>query len=97
MPSFLSWRTVTPSTDPKFMINGTELSVAIIPDTLSRFAVYEVRVWRSEHDFDRQYLLRDAHTVSDDDLRSGKRPAVIGRYGDFEEAIAAAIRLRDAP
>lgn len=86
----LGWRTVTPSSSPMFLVRGTELSVAIVPGTLSRFQICEVRtLTRSEDgwDYDREYCLRDAHTVSDQDVRDGRRPAIVHRAATLDEAL----------
>jgi len=84
----LAWRTVTPSNSHKFMVLGTELSVAIFGPQ-SRFAVYEVRC-RDEDGamLGREYVVRDAEAVSDADLAVGKRPPIVGRTTDYEKLLA---------
>lgn len=88
----LNWRTVTPSRHNSFLVRGTELSVAIVPNTLSRFQVCEIRtIMRGDDgmEYDREYALRDAETVSDADIADGKRPAIVGRYPTLDDALAA--------
>lgn len=78
------WRTVTPSNDSRFLVRGTELSVMIVPGTLSRFQLCEVRTYETGEPFPhgRKYAIRDAATVSDEQVREGKRPAIIKWFPD---------------
>jgi hypothetical protein len=75
----LMWRTLTKSTDPRFMVSGTELSVALFGPS-SRFAVYEIRTRGGT----RRYVIRDAERVSDADRRAGKRPPIVGQTDDYD-------------
>ena len=84
MSLHLNWRSLCPSHSPKFLVKGTELSFAIC-GPLSRFAVYEVRSYDAERNADRQYVIRDAETVSDADLKAGKRPAIVARFDGLDE------------
>lgn len=81
----LNWRTIAGANHPRFLVKGTELASAVIPDCLSRFVVYEIRTYDAENNADRCYVIRDAHTVSDDQLREGVRPAIIARLNNLDE------------
>lgn len=83
----LKWRTVTHSQDARFLVKGTELSVAIVPDTLSRFQICEIRSYYADGQPDRVYMVRDAHAVTDDQLRAGVRPPVVERFMDLDAAL----------
>jgi hypothetical protein len=74
------WRNVTPSNHPKFLASGTELNNMIVPGTLSRYQLCEIRT----RDGDRRYAVRDAHTVLDEDVRNGKRPEIV-KWFDYED------------
>jgi hypothetical protein len=84
MGAALSWRTVTHSQSDRFLVAGTELSKAIVPGTLSRFQLCEIRTYDRGEDFPhgRRYAIRDAATVSDADVREGKRPAIVASFRD---------------
>ena len=85
----LQWRTVTPSNDPKFMVDGYVLAAAYVPGTQSRFLVEEVRC-RVRDAVDGQlyssttYRVRDAATVSDADVAAGKSSRVVYRSDDMD-------------
>lgn len=83
----LNWRSVTPSTDRKFMVKGTELSVAIVPGTLSRFQLCEIRSYDAAGEADRVYQVRDAATVNDDEIKRGIRPRVVATVATIDEAV----------
>lgn len=82
----LNWRTVTPSNSPKFLVRGTELSNAIVPNTNYRFMICEIRTWDG-HDADRTYHVRDAATVNDEDIRMGIRPRMVFKSDDLHECL----------
>ena len=87
----LNWRTVTHSRDAKFLVRGTELSIAIVPNTLHRFQLCEIRtVSRGDEGFehDREYAVRDAYTVSDADVAARVRPKIVARFPTEAEALA---------
>jgi hypothetical protein len=92
----LNWRTVTPSNEPRHMVRGTELESAIPDGFRSRFAVYSIRTverdlsFTFEHvnQYDRRYVVRDAETVSDADVKDGKRPAIIAQFATEIELCA---------
>lgn len=86
MSAALNWRTVTHSQSPKFMVKGTELSNTLAGDR-SRYQICEHRSYDSEGFADRQYYVRDAESVSDADVKAGKRPAIVGRFDDLDAAI----------
>lgn len=83
----LNWRTVTSSRDPSYEKNGTELECAIVPGTRSRFQVCSIRKSRWVKDdfainggyveLDCTYVVRDADTVSDADVKAGIRPHIV--------------------
>lgn len=79
------WRSVTPSNDRRFMVTGTELSNRLVPGTLSRYQLCEVRAYDAERHADRRYAVRDAATVTDEQVREGKRPAIV-RWFDHEDS-----------
>jgi hypothetical protein len=72
----LNWRTVTTSTDPRFLIKGTELANAICGKH-SRFQICEVRRISADGFPDRMYAVRDADTVTDAQIKAGVRPAIV--------------------
>lgn len=86
----LDWRPLNyePS---RFFVKGTEFAAAFVPGTLSRFAIYETRA----HDENRQpitvYRLRDAATVTLDEVQAGKRPAIVGTFAEPDEAVKYAL------
>lgn len=53
----------------------------------SRFCLYEVWAWDGKHLYTR-YRLRDASTVSDADVKAGRRPLVVWEGDDWREALA---------
>lgn len=94
----LNWRTITPAHDPKFLVRGTELSVAIVPGHHSRFQICEIRTYirlDNGYECDREYAIRDADKVSDQDVREGKRPPIVGRFASLDEALAALPAVTD--
>jgi hypothetical protein len=84
MGVLLNWRTVTHSQSDRFLVSGSELSVALVPGTLSRFQLCEIRTYDRGEAFPhgRRYAIRDAATVSDADVREGKRPAIVKWFAD---------------
>jgi hypothetical protein len=83
----LSWRSV-PYDPRQFFAVGTEIAVASVPGTLSRFAIYETRGYpRGNEPGDVFYTIRDASTVGDDDVRVGKRPKIVNRFSTPDEAV----------
>ncbi len=85
--SSLNWRSLCGPYDPRLMVTGTELSVATFGR--KRFAAYEVRCYDTEGNADRRYEVRDAHGISDDDVRAGKRSPIVGRTNDYEALLRA--------
>jgi hypothetical protein len=83
----LKWQSLTPSNSPKFMVKGTELNQAIIPGYNSRYALVEVRTYDVDRQADRGYSIRDAATVSDQDIKDGKRPKQIKFFNHEDDAI----------
>lgn len=86
--SGLDWRVVTQSNDRKFMVKNTVLARAFVPDTHFRFLLEEVRCYDAENNADRFYRVRDAATVSDEQVRNGKESETVYRCETEAEAIA---------
>ena len=89
LSALLNWRSF-PYEQSKFLVKGTELAQAIVPDTCSRFAVVEYRTRDADGFPSAAYRLRDAETVSDADIRAGKRPAIVGNFDSLDDAVKAA-------
>jgi hypothetical protein len=64
------------------MVTGTELSRTIVPGTLSRFQICEHRSYDIDRMPDRRYAIRDAATVSDEQVREGVRPRIVQWFPD---------------
>lgn len=79
----LDWVVVTPA-PPR--VKGHETAYAYVPGSHCRFAIYEVWAWNGEYLYTR-YRVRDAATVSDAQLREGKRSAVVWEGDDWAEAL----------
>lgn len=91
------WHTLCPSSDGRFLVQGTELACAYVPGTRSRLLVYEVRTVTRDAEgpvFDRRYVMRDADRVTDAEVRDGKRPPVVGTWDTLEEVEAAVEKAR---
>jgi hypothetical protein len=82
----LQWRTLIPSSDRRYTVKGHELNQAVCGQN-SRFALIEVRSLDKDRHLDLVYRVRDAHTVSDDDIKAGKRPQVVFENYDIDAAI----------
>lgn len=82
----LNWKFITPSNSPKFMVNGTELNQALCGNN-SRFAIVEVRAYDASMNADRRYVVRDAATVSDAEIKAGIRPKIVANFNYEDEAI----------
>lgn len=86
----LEWRTITPCTSPLFMRKGTELSCAVVPNTLHRFVICEVRTIARVGEgleYDRQYCVRDAAHCTDADIRAGKRAPIVASFDCDSKAL----------
>jgi hypothetical protein len=86
MSAVLRWRSVTPSTSPKFLVKGTELNHALAGEC-SRFQLCEHRIYDADGHADREYLVRDAEQVTDADMREHKRPPIVARFAGLDEAL----------
>lgn len=84
----LNWKS-TNYDQSKFFHKGTELAVALCGG-YSRFQICETRIMTNdtEYPYDLDYRVRDAATVSDAEVREGKRPEVVASFSDLDEAIA---------
>lgn len=80
------WRNVTPSNHPKFLVKGTELNTKVCGH-LSRYQLCEIRSYKDDGFADRIYYVRDAHTISDFDVRNGKRPDIVARFDNEDDAM----------
>lgn len=85
LPS-LAWRTVTSSNSSKFGVKGTVLASALYGPQ-SRWAIEEVRTLDEDRQWSTAYRLRDAHGVTDAEIREGKSSPVVCR-GDLHEIFA---------
>lgn len=86
----LNWHTLCGFNSPKFTVKGTELSVAVPDGCNSRFAIYMVRrvtFTKEGNEYDIGFYVRDAHTVSDDDVKRGIRPKIVGHFESDDEAL----------
>jgi len=81
---FLNWRTVTHSQSSQFLVRGAILSRAICGPR-HRFAVEEVRAYDIDGNADRRYVVRDAESISDHDLREGKPMPIVFRCLNLDE------------
>lgn len=86
MSAALNWRTVTGSRHPQFLVNGTELSNALCGRN-SRFQICEIRCRDEERYPDCWYAVRDAESVSDAEVKAGKRPPIVARFRGLDEAL----------
>ncbi len=84
----VDWRTVRDHRDPKFMVKGYVLAVADYPGSQYRFLVEEVRAMNADRSMGIQYRIRDAHTVSDAELLTGKRSEVVATVDTWVEVEA---------
>jgi hypothetical protein len=83
----LDWRTKVSSMDPKFMVKGTELATAMCGQN-GRFQICEVRALDADRMPGVRYRVRDALTVSDQDVRDGKRSEIVQDVATLDEAVA---------
>jgi len=89
-----SWRTVTPSNDPRHWIKGTIIDRSIPHGFHSRWAIYAVRTISFETDgagtrstlYDVRYRVHDATTVTDAEVRQGVEARAVGSFATLDEA-----------
>lgn len=55
---------------------------ATVPGTLSRFQICEIRAYDADGHADRRYAIRDASTVTDAQVREGKRSQIVEWFPD---------------
>lgn len=87
----LNWRTICGSNDPRHLVKGTEIEVCYPAGYHNRFALYSVRTVSREGDHtvhDMRYRVRDAGTVSDAQVREGKRPDIVCEVDRLDDALA---------
>jgi hypothetical protein len=84
----LNWRGLDYPKD-KFFHKGTELAYALC-GAHSRFQIVETRCFTDDPQdrYGLHFCVRDAATVSDAQVREGKRPAIARTFEDLDEAIA---------
>jgi hypothetical protein len=87
----LNWRSLVKSHDPRFLVKGTEIGRALFAG--ARYAIYEIRTLEADRMPGLRYAIRDAHLVSDAEVKEGKRPPVIFRSDDWLAAQAECARL----
>lgn len=78
------WQSLMASNDQRYFVKGHELARQMTSDY--RFAIVETRTWDGVHS-GTTYRVRDAHTVSDDDVRAGIT-AKITFQGSYDECVA---------
>ncbi len=78
MIASLVWRTVTSYDGPKYQVKGTVLSSALYGPN-SRFLIEEVRALTVEREQKAVYRVRDAHGVTDAEVREGKPSPIVFR------------------
>jgi hypothetical protein len=86
----LNWRTVTGERNSAFLVKGTLLATALYGRN-SRFLIEEVRAY-PDGEIDRAYRVRDAHCVTDSEMREGKSSPVVGRFASEVDAVNACNR-----
>lgn len=86
----LRWQAVTDYRDPKWSVKGTRLAQAAYGWN-SRFAIVEIRTM----DFGVRYGIADAETVSDADVKAGKRPEIVKNFDTLEECVEAIDRATE--
>lgn len=82
------WRNVTPSNDSRFMVQGTELNNMIVPGLHARYQLCEIRSYDAKRMPDRRYAVRDAATVTDEQVREGKRSQIVAWFDYEDQALA---------
>ena len=80
----LNWQYVTDPNSPQWRVKGTRLAQAVY-GFQSRFAIVELRTY----DFEIEFGIADATTVSDADTKAGKLPKIVKRYPTLDDAIDA--------
>jgi len=89
----LSWHGVDYEKS-RFFVKGTILAQSIVPGTLSRFAVREVRGGIGDDGYSTlRYELADAATVSDADVRAGKLPRSVYWSDEPDDCVVEAMRI----
>lgn len=74
----LQWRTITDSRSPKFFVKHVRLAVAFYGH--HRFGIYEVRgAADGDGSYADYYVVTDAETVSDAEVKAGIMPKVVFR------------------
>lgn len=89
----LTWRSLTGSRSDRFFVKHTRLAVAFYAS--HRFAIYEMRGPRNaDGSFDDYYIITDAETVTDAQMREGVAPGVVYRSTGLD--LGAVIAFCDA-
>ena len=94
-PHNLQWHQIVKSTDSGYLVSGTELASAYVPNTLSRFKIYEIRGRWKDGYADTTYVVRDAETITMDDIKNGNRPHIVFRNPDLEKCLGFVKKVLD--
>lgn len=81
------WKEVVSSRSPECLVKGIELAT-LVCGPLSRFQICAHRVYDAEGFADEAYRVRDAHTVTDAQVKEGVRPEIVARFDTLEKAEA---------
>lgn len=85
----LNWRSVVRPRDSRFLVKGTELATAVVPNSNHRFVLCELRSYPDGYDApDREYAVRDAAAVTDAQVRDRVRPPIVARFPCEADALA---------
>ena len=69
-----------------YFVKGTELTQALAGSN-KRYALIEVRCYDKDCNAELLYRVRDAATVSDEQVKAGVRPKVVFESLDYDEAL----------
>lgn len=85
----LNWRTMRGERHPQYWVKGTELAAATFgPHRRFMIVAYRIYMDAERLEPDRRFRVRDAHKVSDEQLRAGGRSPIVGDFATEDEAIA---------
>jgi hypothetical protein len=87
----LRWHSRIGENHRLFMVEGTELACAVVPNTSHRFVLCELRTFVRENDHlvpDRIIAIRDAASVSDAEVAKRIRPRIVARFAGVDDALA---------
>lgn len=84
--SDLFWITVTPSSNPNFLTKGTILSQAIFGPN-KRYMAQEIRSYDRDNMPDRRYVVRDAETISDHQVKLKVQPKIVFQTESYDQLL----------